>query len=84
MDKTSEITIYGLPLGNDLFVSDVEMFDIRFVPMLTSVSLQINVKYKRFVISFGSLPAELQQQLKQIAIERISNQLEKEKSKSSS
>jgi len=61
---------------SDVFVEDVEMQRIRFVPMIRFANTK--VAYKEFYIEFESLPIELQAQIKQIAFERVSAQLERE------
>ena len=61
---------------SDVFVEDVEMQRIRFVPIIRV--RKTKVIYKEFSIEFESLPLELQMQIKQIAFERVSAQLERE------
>jgi len=61
---------------NNIFVEDVEMRRIRFVPIIRARKMKVT--YKEFYIEFDSLPIELQAQIKQIAFERVSAQLKRE------
>jgi hypothetical protein len=78
--NNSDIVQYEDTVFNDLKIDNVEISDILFTPILSSKSLGVIVKYKLFRIPFESLPLDLQNQLKQIALERISKHSTKEKS----
>ena len=68
---------------DDLICYDVFMLGIRFVPKLKSSSMGLNIRWKECSIPFSSLPAELQKQLRRIAIEEMQAQLERQKERRS-
>ena len=56
-------------------VKEIRMGSLRFVPVIQIGSA--TVTYKELYMEFESLPIELQEQIRNIAVERVASQLER-------